>query len=179
MDRVMQKKTKKNIILTGFMATGKTTIGQLLAQKLHLQFIDTDKEIVSRQGLSIPDIFTHFGEDAFREMETKIAGELAERDDLVISTGGRMMLDPTNVNLLTKTGRVFCLTATADEILNRVGKDGGTRPLLAVPDPKTKILELLEERKKGYHRFEKVSTSGKKPAEVAQDVITLLKSTLS
>lgn len=175
----MSQKINKNIILTGFMATGKTTIGQLIAKELCLKFIDTDEEIVSRQGLSIPDIFSHFGEHAFREMETEIADELAGREGLVISTGGRMMLDPTNVDLLTKTGHVFCLTATADEILDRVAKDGGTRPLLAVPDPKGKILELLEERKKGYQRFEKVSTSNRKPAEIAQDVIKLFKTTRS
>lgn len=170
----MSQKTKQNIILTGFMATGKTSIGQLLAQKLHLKFVDTDEEIISRQGLSIPEIFTRFGEDAFRKMETEIAEELAHQEGLVISTGGRMMLDVTNVDLLTKTGRVFCLTATADEILARIGKDGSTRPLLAVADPKTKIIELLEERKKGYQRFDKVSTSGKTPNEIAQDLIDLL-----
>lgn len=159
------------------MATGKTTIGQLIAKELGLKFIDTDEEIVSRQGLTIPDIFSRFGEDAFREMETEIAGELAGREGLVVSTGGRMMLDPTNVNLLSKTGSVFCLTATADEILSRVAKDGGTRPLLAVPDPKGTILELLEERKKGYHRFKKVSTSNRKPGEIAQDVIKLFETT--
>lgn len=170
----MSQKPKKNIILTGFMATGKTTIGQIIAKELHLKFVDTDEEIISRQGLSIPEIFTRFGEDAFRKMETEMARELASQDGLVISTGGRMMLDAVNVDLLTQTGRVFCLTATADEILHRVGKDGGTRPLLAVPDPKAKIIELLEERQKGYHRFEKVSTSGKSPNEIAQDLIDIL-----
>jgi len=156
------------------MATGKATIGQLLAKELHLKFVDTDEEIISRQGLSIPEIFTRFGEDAFRKMETEMARELANQEGLVISTGGRMVLDTVNVDLLTKTGRFFCLTATADEILTRVGKDRSTRPLLAVADPKTKIIELLEERKKGYQRFDKVSTSEKSPNEIAQDLIDLL-----
>lgn len=159
------------------MATGKTTIGQLIAKELHLEFIDTDEEIVSRQGLTIPEIFSRFGEGAFREMETAIAEELAGRRGLVISTGGRMMLDSANVALLSKTGSVFCLTATADEILERVARDGGTRPLLAVDDPKGKVLELLEERRKGYHRFEKVSTSNRQPVEIAKNVIKIFKAT--
>ena len=174
----MTHKPKQNIILTGFMATGKTTIGQMIARKLRLTFVDTDERIVSQQGLSIPEIFEQFGENAFRKMETDIARELAEQDGLVISTGGRMMLDPINVDLLSQTGRVFCLTATADEILNRLHQDTvNTRPLLKVPDPKTKIIELLEERKKGYQRFQKISTSDKEPSEIAQDILTLIHET--
>jgi len=170
----MSQTVKQNIILTGFMATGKTTIGKLVAKKLQLTFIDTDDEITSRQGLTIAEIFKRFGEDAFRAMETEVAKDLASREDLVISTGGRMMLDAVNVGLLTRTGRVFCLTATADEILERVGKNAGTRPLLAVADPKAKIIELLEQRKKGYHQFEKISTSTEDPDEIVQKIISLL-----
>lgn len=162
------------------MATGKTTIGQIIAKQLRLKFVDTDELIVIRQGLSIPEIFEKFGEEAFRKMETKIAGELAKESGLVISTGGRMMLDPVNVALLTQTGHVFCLTATADEILTRLGEDTvNTRPLLAVPDPKAKITALLEERKKGYQCFQKVSTSKKEPSEVAQDLLALINKTES
>lgn len=160
------------------MATGKTTIGQILAQQLRLKFVDTDELIESQQGIRIQEIFKQFGENAFRKMETNIARELAGQDGLVISTGGRMMLDPENVTLLTQTGRVFCLTATADEIFNRLQQDTvHTRPLLAVPEPKTKIIELLEERKRGYQRFQKVSTSGKEPSEVAQEIRVLLHET--
>lgn len=174
----MPKNRKNNIILTGFMATGKTTIGKMLAKQLHLKFVDTDETIISRQGLSIPEIFEHLGEENFRKMETTIAGELAQQEGLVVSTGGRMMLDQVNVELLTQSGRVFCLTATAEEILSRLGKDTlNSRPLLAVPDPKKKIIELLEERKRGYHRFQKVTTSGKTPPEVAREILAIINKT--
>lgn len=174
----MHQHKQNNIILTGFMATGKTTIGKMLAKQLQLQFIDTDETIVSRQGQSIPEIFEHFGEKTFRKMETSIARELAGQEGLVVSTGGRMMLDPVNVDLLTQSGRIFCLTATAEEILSRLEKDTqNSRPLLAVPDPKKKIIELLEERKKGYHRFQKITTSGKTPPEITKEIVAIINKT--
>lgn len=158
------------------MATGKTTIGKILAEELQLQFVDTDETIVSRQGLTIPEIFEHFGEEAFRKMETAIARELAGQEGLVVSTGGRMMLDPVNVTLLMQSGCVFCLTATAEEILSRLQKDTqNRRPLLAVADPKKKIMQLLEERKRGYQRFQKVTTSGKTPREVAEEIAAIVR----
>lgn len=157
------------------MATGKTTVGKILAQQLDREFIDTDELIISRQGMSIQEIFKDLGESAFRQLETDIARELAEQDGLVISTGGRMMLDPTNVALLSKTGRVFCLIATPEEILSRLANDVvNKRPLLEVPDPGSKIIELLEERRKGYHRFLKVITNDKKPAEVTDNLLDLI-----
>lgn len=160
------------------MATGKTTIGKMLAEQLQLQFIDTDETIVSRHELSISQIFEHFGEEAFRKMETAIAQELADKEGLVISTGGRMMLDPVNVNLLTQSGRVFCLTATVEEILSRLRKDTqNRRPLLAVADLKEKIIELLEEREIGYQCFQKISTSGKTPIAVTEEILAIIQQT--
>lgn len=172
----MHEKPIQNIILTGFMATGKSTVGKSLAKILKLKFVDTDQLIETKQGLSIPDIFKQFGESGFRQMETDIARDLSEQEGLVIATGGRMMLDPANVKLLNLNGQVFSLIATADEILERLLKDTvNERPLLAVPDPRTKILELLEERKLGYNQFETVSTSGKEITEITDNILELLK----
>ena len=108
----MENSDNKNIIFTGFMGTGKTTVGKLVAEKLGRQFIDTDELIEERQGMSIPEIFKHLGEAAFRTMEADIAQELGKKEGLVISTGGRLMLDPSNVAALSVNGRVFCLVAT-------------------------------------------------------------------
>jgi 3-dehydroquinate synthase len=163
---------KKNIVLTGFMGTGKTTVGKLLAAQLGYEFIDTDELIQARQGRSIPEIFIELGETAFRQMETELAQELAQREGLVISTGGRLMLDPANVAALSQQGRVFCLVATPEEILTRLKEDKAhRRPLLEVPDPGERIVELLQQREKGYQRFPQVMTNDKRPTEVTKDLL--------
>ena len=91
---------KQNIILTGFMGTGKTTVGKLLAEMMAYEFVDTDALIESAYGLTIPQIFAQFDEPTFRQMERDIALALAEQTGLVISTGGQMMLHAANVAAL-------------------------------------------------------------------------------
>lgn len=171
----MQNIDNNNIILTGFMGTGKTTVGKLLAKKLQRKFIDTDQLIETRQGLTIPEIFANLGESAFRRMEADIAQELGKSEGLVISTGGRFMLDPANVAALSSTGRVFCLVATPQEILTRLAKDkDNRRPLLDVPNPNEQIVELLRERKRGYQRFLKLSTDDRLPEEVTENLLAFI-----
>src|SRR5512143_2336464 len=99
--------TRTNIVLTGFMGTGKTTVGRLLAAQLGYEFVDTDVLIEARLGRPISQVFAELGEAAFRQMEADLAQELANREGLVISTGGRLMLDPANVAALSRQGRVF------------------------------------------------------------------------
>jgi shikimate kinase len=164
---------KPNIILTGFMATGKTTIGKLLADQLGYEFVDTDTLIAERSGQSIAEIFREKGEAAFREMEADIARELSDRDGLVISTGGRLMLDPVNAAVLSRQGRVFCLGASPDEIFERVSKDNHVRrPLIEFPDPMQRIIELMQQREGDYGRFSQLVTSGKTPDEVVQELFS-------
>lgn len=171
----MQNNDNKNIILTGFMGTGKTTVGKLLAKKLKREFVDTDQLIEVRQGLTIPEIFANLGESAFRRMEADIAQELGEKEGLVISTGGRFMLDSANVAALSNSGRVFCLVATPQEIVSRLENDKDhRRPLLDVPNPSEQIIELLQERKKGYQRFLKLATDGKPPTEVTENLLQFI-----
>lgn len=168
--------SKKNIILTGFMATGKTTVGKLLAKDLGYEFVDTDHVIEARNGMTVAEIFRDKGEGAFREMESALARELSEREGLVISTGGRMMLDPGNAAALSRSGRVFCLVATPEDILERVKKDSGVRrPLLEVPNPIERIVELMEQRKEGYGRFPQMVTTDKTPGQVTQNLTGIYK----
>jgi 3-dehydroquinate synthase len=160
-----------NVVLTGFMGTGKTTVGRLLADDLGFEFVDTDQLIEQRHG-PIPDVFARRGEEGFREIERSIAAELATKTGLVISTGGRMMLDPANVRALSANGRVFCLVATPEEVFERVTNDPSRveRPLLQVPDPRQRIVELMSERDRQYRRFPQLVTDAMTPQDVARDL---------
>lgn len=158
------------------MGTGKTTVGKNLAKQLDYQFIDTDHLIEERIGMTIAEYFKKEGEAAFRRQEELLAQELAEREGHIISTGGRFMLNPDNAAALSKTGRVFCLVATPDEILDRVtGDTENVRPLLQVENPMENIVELLQQRKDGYGRFSQFVTSQKEADMVAQDIAGIVK----
>jgi shikimate kinase len=170
------KMKKPNIILTGFMATGKTTVGKRLAAQLGYRFVDTDRLIETRSGMTVPEIFERRGEAAFRALEAEVARDLGARQGLVIATGGRLMLDADNAAALGRRGLVFCLAASADEIIARVTTDPGVaRPMLAGPDPIARLLALIRERENGYRRFAQVDTSGKTPAQVAADLLTRIR----
>ncbi len=168
--------SRNNIILTGFMATGKTTIGKLLAKELGYAFVDTDEVIAKRADMSIPEIFKTKGEAAFRKIESQVAKELSKKEGLVISTGGGLMLDPGNAAALGRKGRVFCLTATPEEILNRVLKDGSVnRPLLNTPEPVQCIVGMMEQRSRQYGRFPQLTTSGKTPVQVMKKLLGIFR----
>ena len=164
----------KNIILTGFMATGKSSVGKALASHLGYDFVDTDMLIESRTGMTVAELFEEKGEAAFRKMEAELARELADKSGLVIATGGRFMLDGDNAAVLGKTGPVFCLVATPEEILKRVENERHVRPLLQGPNPLGKIVELLQQRKEGYGRFHQFVTSEKTPETVAEELIEII-----
>jgi shikimate kinase len=170
----MENKDKKNIILTGFMATGKTTVGRTLASQLGYYFIDTDELIESRIGMTIAEFFQKKGEEAFRNMEADLAKELADKRGLVIATGGRFMLDGDNAAVLGKTGKVFCLVATPEEILQRAESDDHVRPLLQVHNPLARIVELLQQRKEGYSQFIQLVTSLRKPETVVEEILEII-----
>ena len=163
-----------NIILTGFMGTGKSTIGRALAQRLGLTFVDTDQLIEERSGCPIADIFARQGEAAFRRMEAELAQELARQPDLVIATGGGFFTNPENVTVLQSGGQIICLTATAEEILERVKKQQHIRPLLQDPNPLQRINKLLREREAVYRQFPQVSTDGQTTGQVVDNILTLL-----
>lgn len=163
-----------NIILTGFMGSGKSTIGRLLAQDLKFEFVDTDGLIELRNGRSIAAIFDEDGELFFRQLESQISQELSTRRRSIIATGGRLMLDPHNAALLGATGPVFCLVATAEEIMTRLASEPGLRPLVDVPDPIQRVRELLQQRESAYGRFTQINTSGKTPQQLVGEIKLML-----
>lgn len=156
----------RNIVLTGFMGTGKSTVGRRLARKLGFTWVDTDHLIEERHG-PIPEIFARAGETVFRSIERNIAAELAARERHVFSTGGRMMLDPDNIRAFAPSSRVFCLIAEPDVLIARLLRSPTPRPLLSGPDPESNIRTLLAERQAGYRRFPAVMTGDGSPDLVA------------
>lgn len=165
----------RNVVLTGFMGTGKTTIGRALAAQLGYEFVDTDDVIEARHG-PIPAIFAEHGEGTFRRYEREVAEELAGRHGLVIATGGRMMIDAVNAEHLSGTGEVFCLVATIDTILDRVAPEGdaGPRPMLDGDDVRGTIERLLAERAPVYATFRAVETDGRAPDDIAAEIAALV-----
>ena len=162
----------KNVVLTGFMGTGKSVVGRLLAARLGFEFVDTDELIESRHG-PIREIFAESGETAFRSAEREIAEALSGVGGHVIATGGRLMLDERNATLLGEGSRVFCLVASPDEIISRLGSSD-ERPLLAGADRVRRIVDLLAERQPLYERFEQIDTDGKTPDEVVSTIVDRL-----
>lgn len=166
-----------NIILTGFMGTGKTTVGKQLAAMLGYRFVDTDVFIQSRSQMTIAAIFAELGEPAFRQMELDAAIELATETKQVIATGGGMLLNPDVVAAFSNA-QIVCLTAKPETILLRVLNDAKRieRPLLKAPDPALRIHQLLSARHAAYAQFTQIATDDLTPPEIAQSILTALAS---
>ncbi|MEW5747026.1 MAG: shikimate kinase [Nitrospirota bacterium] len=161
----------KNIVLTGFMGTGKTVVGTLLAERLRRPLIDVDSEIEREQRMTVAEIFAREGEAAFRDMEAAVIRRLSERAGVIIATGGGAVVRQENRENLRKNGVVVCLTASPEATLERT-RAAGTRPLLQVDDPLQRIRELLEARGPYYAKADMViDTEGKTPADVAEEIV--------
>ncbi len=139
----------KNIVLVGFMGTGKTRVGKALAVRLDMKFVDMDDVIVEREGRSIPDVFSQDGEAYFRDLERKLVQELSAEIGLVIATGGGIVLNQSNIDDFSSTGLVVCLSLSPETILERVEADTN-RPLLAGDDKMSMIMGILEKRQPLY-----------------------------
>jgi shikimate kinase len=149
----------RNLVLIGFMGTGKSTVGRLIARQLGLAFTDTDDRIEQMAGKTIPRIFAEDGEAAFRAMERRVVTELARLKDSVIATGGGLGANPDNLASLKAHALVVCLWATPEVIWSRVRR-APRRPLLQVPDPLGRIRELLAERTPAYRQADVLVYSG-------------------
>lgn len=165
----------KNIILTGFMGTGKTAVGRELSRLLNMNLIDVDTEIEKSQRMTINEIFKQFGEPKFREIETEMIRKLSERKDVIISTGGGAVLRQENMDVLRKQGVIICLMASPETILKRTSRNTN-RPLLQVEDPFGKIQELLNFRKPFYKKADIIiNTEDKTPLQIAEQIIETIK----
>ncbi len=143
----------RNIILVGFMASGKTSVGRALAERTGWTLVDADDVIVARAGKPIHRIFSEDGEPAFRKLERQVIADLCAGERQVIASGGGAFVSERNRDVMLSGGRVFFLSASPATILRRVQEedaDGPIRPLLAVDDPEARIAELLAQRTPAY-----------------------------
>jgi shikimate kinase len=168
---------KNNIVLTGFMGTGKTAVGQALAKRLNRQFIEVDSKIEQMAGKSISDIFKDNGEIYFRELEIGAIKQAAAGKKQVIACGGGVVLNTINVDRLRETGVIINLVASPQMILKRTSGNAGSRPLLDVQQPAERIRELLKFRKPFYDKAADliINTSKLNIDTVADKIIDRLK----
>ncbi len=166
--------TTPNIILTGFMGTGKTSVGRYLAERLNRPFVDLDERIVARAGKSIPAIFAEDGEAAFRELEAAACLELAEPQGVVAATGGGAAVNPANRAALSRGGLLICLDAHLEALLVRLEGYSG-RPMLDGGDLRERVKVLLAQRADAYAAItHHVDTTGHSVAAAAGRVLALL-----
>lgn len=176
----MSFQLKKNIILTGFMGSGKTSVGKILALLLKVNFFDSDEIIAGMEEMSVSDIFRCHGEDYFRCRETEALEILGKKTpgSCVVSTGGGAVLRPWNLHALRENGIIICLDVSAEEAYSRV-KEMKDRPLLQVENPLKKIEELLQKRKPFYLQADIcLSTTGKTLQEIALEIINFMEGCL-
>ena len=160
--------TSKNIVLVGPMGSGKTTVGRRLAHELNQDFFDTDHEIIDKTGVTIDHIFDIEGEEGFRERESKILENLCQMSNIILATGGGIVILPKNREILKNAGLVVYLSSSVDQLLMRTAKSK-TRPLLEnSADRRKTITELVDARDVYYREVASlvVDTTGKKLHEV-------------
>jgi shikimate kinase len=164
-----------NIVLTGMMGSGKSTVGKELADRLNFNYIDTDDMIEEQVGKSINEIFEKAGQEAFRRHEKDAVRLVALLDGYVISTGGGVVTDRENIKELKKKSVIVYLDATPEVLYQRLKKKKN-RPLLKVKDPLAKLKEILKERRKAYSRADiTVEASENKPSRIADEIVEKVK----
>jgi len=139
----------ENIVLVGFMGSGKSTVGRMLARQLRFRFLDTDKLVEERERMTIPEIFAQHGEAHFRKHETAVLESLRGVRQHILATGGGIVTVPENIPLLRSLGLVVLLKADPEEIYRRVSRNFG-RPLLQVEDPRKRVQEMMAARQSLY-----------------------------
>ncbi|GAB6990548.1 shikimate kinase [Paenibacillus pini] len=162
----------QNIILIGMMGTGKSTVGAMLAEELGYSFVDLDAAIEAAEGMRIADMFEQQGESYFRQAETNtLRSLLSSEGRQVMATGGGCVLRGENCELMKQGGWVVALTATAEQIIERVSQHGH-RPLLA-GDAEQRVRAILEERKHAYHfAHETIDTTERTPEDITRIILS-------
>lgn len=159
-----------NIVLTGFMGTGKSAVGKSLAERLTWSFHDTDEAIEREAHMKIPEIFARLGEQHFRDLESKAVQRVSALDKAVIACGGGVVIRKENMDELEKKGIIVCLTASPAAIFERT--KNSDRPLLNVKEPIAKIHELLYVREQYYRRCHlTIDTSAMRTSEVVEKIL--------
>lgn len=165
----------KNIVLIGFMGTGKTSVGRLLAARLRRPFIDTDSKIELENGISVNEIFKQYGEAYFREKEKAVIAKVSRYTNTIIATGGGVVTSADNMARLKSNGVIIALKASLEVILDRTDRRN-TRPLLDCPDRRETVAELLTAREQLYGVAEfTVDTSILSPQQITDDIIYYLR----
>lgn len=161
----------KNIVLTGFMGTGKSAVGKEISRRLSMRFIDIDHEIEKAEAMPIKDLFAQKGETYFREIEAEMIRKFSAERRIIIATGGGAVLREENLAALRENGMIFCLTARPETIHDRTGRNDD-RPLLKGDDRMRKIIELLSSRSPLYAQAGIIiDTDDKTPLQVADEII--------
>jgi shikimate kinase len=165
------------VVLLGMMGSGKTTIGRLLGRELGWSFVDLDVRIEKQEGRPIARIFAGEGEAYFRALETAATAELAHEANIVLAPGGGWVATAGNVELLGPGTLTVWLRVSPEEIMRRLAKDGGKRPLLASPDPLGAVRRLSAVRDPLYARADlTIATAERAPLELALQIARLVRS---
>lgn len=174
LDDRLSNSPSQNIALIGFMAVGKSAVGRNVARKLHRRFVDLDAVIEKKQGRKVREIFDSEGEGYFRRLEKQTLREVLSQNRQVIATGGGVILDSDNLQLLREKCLLIGLSASPDVLLSRVGKSA-KRPLLKGTDLRARIEELLEQRQSGYAQAHAtVDTGGLSIEQVVERVLAII-----
>ena len=160
----------RNIILTGFMGVGKTSVGTRLARDLGFRFVDTDGLIEEDQKIAITEIFSSFGEPYFRDTEARIIRRVLEGQGQVVATGGGAVIRDENRRAFKEGGMTICLTARPEVVYERIRHETH-RPLLQVPDPRGRIRALMDEREQFYRQADLIiDTSDRTVDDVINEI---------
>lgn len=164
----------RNIVLTGFMGTGKSSVGRLLAERLGFRYLDLDALIVAEAGISINEIFARHGEPHFRRLETEAVRRIAGEERCVIATGGGAVISDENRRLLRSAGVVVNLAASVEEIRRRLSGETD-RPLLRDDRSEERIVAMMTERERYYADADlRIDTTGKRVEDVVAEIIGFL-----
>lgn len=162
--------TVRRVLLIGFMASGKTTVGRLLAERLGWRFVDVDEEVVRRSGQTVPEIFREHGESVFRALEARLAAEVRSAERAVIAPGGGWVTAPGALDDLPDGTFVVWLRVSAEEAVRRVG-GGADRPMLAGADPLDRARTLIAERESLYRRADLVlDVDDRTVSDIAEEI---------
>ena len=161
----------RNLVLVGLMGAGKTSIGRRLAKALAAPFVDADEEIVTAAGLSIPDIFSLYGEPRFRELERRVVARLLDGEAIVLALGGGAFIDPETRARVAERALSIWLRADLETLMVRTGRKRGTRPLLEQGDPREILAGLMEKRYPVYAEADFTVDSQTEPHEAVVERI--------